>query len=219
MYNMNKNVTSTGLILIGGDISLDFCNTIEKRPEGKSFEALFDYRALIQWGIDVGILEEAYSEQLFKWQTAEIDTARQVFERALNLRSALHGLFVAYITESPFSPDDLATLNRNYQSAVVERVLVAGTEALIWQWRRHDTPELLIWTISLAAVELLTQKERSRLRQCPGCGWLFYDRSRNNGRTWCDMRFCGNRAKNQRYYENRRNLRKGQAADTTPRPG
>jgi predicted RNA-binding Zn ribbon-like protein len=36
-----------------------------------------------------------------------------------------------------------------------------------------------------------------RLKACPeeGCGWLFYDHSRNRSSTWCSMAVCGNRAK------------------------
>jgi predicted RNA-binding Zn ribbon-like protein len=37
----------------------------------------------------------------------------------------------------------------------------------------------------------------SRLRACPGCGWAFYDASRNRCSRWCDMEICGNRAKQQ----------------------
>lgn len=45
-----------------------------------------------------------------------------------------------------------------------------------------------------------------RLKACPGhdCGWAFYDRSRNQGSTWCSMRVCGGRAKAAAYYRRRR---------------
>lgn len=40
----------------------------------------------------------------------------------------------------------------------------------------------------------------TRLRVCanPECGWVFYDRSRNQQGQWCDMAVCGNRLKNRR---------------------
>lgn len=39
----------------------------------------------------------------------------------------------------------------------------------------------------------------SRLRVCANheCRWAFYDRSRNQQGTWCDMALCGNRLKNR----------------------
>lgn len=37
----------------------------------------------------------------------------------------------------------------------------------------------------------------ARLKACPGpeCAWVFRDTSRNGSRRWCDMAWCGNRAK------------------------
>ena len=45
-----------------------------------------------------------------------------------------------------------------------------------------------------------------RIRECGGhaCGWLFYDRSKNNRRRWCEMEVCGNRAKQRRLAARRR---------------
>lgn len=50
----------------------------------------------------------------------------------------------------------------------------------------------------------------SRLKSCPGCRWVFYDRSRSRTRVWCGMlagdggRACGTIAKVGRYRERRR---------------
>lgn len=40
-----------------------------------------------------------------------------------------------------------------------------------------------------------------RLKVCPAdpCHWVFFDRSKNQSRTWCSMAVCGNRAKTQAY--------------------
>jgi predicted RNA-binding Zn ribbon-like protein len=41
---------------------------------------------------------------------------------------------------------------------------------------------------------------------CPGegCGWLFFDASKNRSRRWCAMEDCGNRAKARRHYRRSR---------------
>jgi predicted RNA-binding Zn ribbon-like protein len=36
------------------------------------------------------------------------------------------------------------------------------------------------------------------------CAWVFYDRSRNHGGTWCDMATCGNKLKNRDFRARRR---------------
>jgi len=36
------------------------------------------------------------------------------------------------------------------------------------------------------------------------CRWVFYDRSRNHGGTWCDMATCGNKLKNRDFRARRK---------------
>jgi predicted RNA-binding Zn ribbon-like protein len=45
-----------------------------------------------------------------------------------------------------------------------------------------------------------------RLKACanPECRWIFYDRSRNQQGTWCEMAVCGNRLKNREFRARRR---------------
>lgn len=47
--------------------------------------------------------------------------------------------------------------------------------------------------------ELSSLRERLKICRNPECGWLFLDRTRNQNRVWCDMSFCGNRAKVSRH--------------------
>jgi predicted RNA-binding Zn ribbon-like protein len=49
----------------------------------------------------------------------------------------------------------------------------------------------------------------SRMKACrkEGCGWLFYDASRNASSTWCSMSICGNRTKTAEYRRRRRSAR------------
>jgi predicted RNA-binding Zn ribbon-like protein len=44
-----------------------------------------------------------------------------------------------------------------------------------------------------------------RMKACrkEGCGWLFYDASRNASSTWCSMSICGNRTKTAAYRRRR----------------
>ena len=41
-----------------------------------------------------------------------------------------------------------------------------------------------------------------RLKACPGrrCGWVFYDRSRNQSARWCATRICGDQERARAYY-------------------
>lgn len=37
--------------------------------------------------------------------------------------------------------------------------------------------------------------EFPRFKACKGCGWAFYDESKNSSRRWCDMGLCGAKTK------------------------
>jgi predicted RNA-binding Zn ribbon-like protein len=54
---------------------------------------------------------------------------------------------------------------------------------------------LPLLAVARAAEDLLTSPARAEVRACPGddCGWLFVDP--RGLRRWCDMAWCGNRAK------------------------
>jgi predicted RNA-binding Zn ribbon-like protein len=52
-----------------------------------------------------------------------------------------------------------------------------------------------------SAMRLMSPSMRARVKICPSCRWLFMDRSKNQSRTWCDMKVCGNRAKARKHYK------------------
>lgn len=51
--------------------------------------------------------------------------------------------------------------------------------------------------------EARTIGDWSRLKGCHGCGYVFFDRSKNRSARWCSMSICGNRAKNRAYRRRR----------------
>ncbi|MDQ3691948.1 MAG: CGNR zinc finger domain-containing protein [Chloroflexota bacterium] len=61
-----------------------------------------------------------------------------------------------------------------------------------------------LWRIAHDAGMLVTSADVADVKECPGCGWLFLDVSRNRSRRWCDMATCGSRDKMRRYHWRRR---------------
>lgn len=192
------------LLLVGGRVCLDFCNTLEYRESDRPIELLANgYDALIRWSQYVNLIDDRQATALL---ALDSDSApiRAVFEDAIRLREVLYRLFKAIIDRTLPAQADLATLNAAIQQAQAHRELIADEHGgLMWQWRDHDTPDFMLHPLALSAEDLLTADtdELNRLRQCPGCGWLFFDESRNRSRTWCDMRYCGNRAKAKRFHQ------------------
>lgn len=55
-----------------------------------------------------------------------------------------------------------------------------------------------------ALFELSAISDRLKTCRNPECDWLFLDRTRNQNRAWCDMAYCGNRAKVRRHAQRQR---------------
>jgi predicted RNA-binding Zn ribbon-like protein len=65
--------------------------------------------------------------------------------------------------------------------------------------------ERALAAIVAAVLEAVRRGDWERLKACrkDGCGWVFYDGSRNRSSSWCSMSICGNRSKTSRYRRRR----------------
>ncbi len=68
--------------------------------------------------------------------------------------------------------------------------------------------------LGIVAASML-QEQWPQLKACLGrdCGWVFYDRSRNQSARWCAMNVCGDREKARAYYR-RKTLEDHEPADS-----
>jgi predicted RNA-binding Zn ribbon-like protein len=187
----------------GGRACLDFVNTVSSRTRPAGREYLGDYAALAAWAWQVELIGEEQALQLQQRAAETPRAARRAYRDAIELREALYRLFRAVMQgESPHA-HDLGALNEHLSRARALESLVPQSGAFVWQWRREplpfDAPSLLA---AISAAEFLTRDDLSRLRDCPGpdgCGWLFYDETRNRSRRWCSMDHCGGAAKTRRF--------------------
>jgi predicted RNA-binding Zn ribbon-like protein len=130
------------------------------------------------------------------WSPAAGDTAEVLTRLRDDLRAALRA------DEGP--PTALnGWLERFPPLAQVDGVHV---EAAV----RHIAPPdagIVGWVLA-AVVDAVADGTWSRLKICPDCQWVFYDRTRSRTKIWCDMlsggaggRSCGTIAKVRRYRE------------------
>ena len=129
--------------------------------------------------------------------------------QAVALRAAIHDIGVALGHRAKAPKAALANLSALHARFVAKAELTPGDLSYRWLWSVRAAPvEAALGPIALAAVRLFTEGDFHRIRECGGhaCGWLFYDRSKNNRRRWCEMEVCGNRAKQRRLAARRREV-------------
>lgn len=189
--------------LIGGELCLDFTNTVGNRGSDYLHDYLVSYAALLAWSEHVGLLPHPTARGLREIAEKRPADAKRVLERATVLREALFRILSNVSTGRASQSLDLLIVNENLAHALSHRRIVRSQSAFEWGWQASEGAlDQMLWPITRSAADLLTSDRLSRVRECEGdpCGWLFIDSSKNHSRRWCSMGDCGNRAKAQRFY-------------------
>jgi predicted RNA-binding Zn ribbon-like protein len=195
------------LPLIADDLALDFANT----ESGRGFPSHQNhFRAagnVVEWLRHAKALPGEEADWLRARVSEHADLAADLLAQAIALREAIHDIGAALGHRAKPPEAALASLSALHARCVAEAELAPGVASCHWTWSVRASPvEAALGPIALAAVRLFTEGDFHRIRECGGhaCGWLFYDRSKNNRRRWCEMEVCGNRAKQRRLAARRR---------------
>jgi predicted RNA-binding Zn ribbon-like protein len=205
--------------LVGGHPVLDLVNTVEPRAAvADRMERLTEPAELLAWAVRAGVVDATEAETVRAAWAASPVSATQALAAAIELREA------AYTLLAPHAEHYVATEDRNTCLALevlaLRRATAAARTELVLEKDGRQAARLMVGTtpammipdrMATAAVELTCGADLSNLRACPldegGCGWLFFDRSRNRSRRWCVMADCGAQVKAKRLTERRRTKR------------
>jgi predicted RNA-binding Zn ribbon-like protein len=199
------------LTSLEGRLCLGFVNTFHPRYGRHVRDALTGYADLVMWNRSVGMFTEAQEQRLLRAASAHPEEAVVVFELAVTLREVIFRVFSAVAASSAPQREDLSVLHRVYVQAMAHASLSPAAREFSWEWRAGEESghgeelKQLLWPLALSAIELLTStKEWGKIKECPGCGWLFLDASKTGNRRWCSMDECGSRDKMRRQYARKR---------------
>jgi predicted RNA-binding Zn ribbon-like protein len=188
----------------GGHTALDFVNTVDSWVKPVTRDYIDNFAKLVGWTRQVGLIDDKCARRLVRDSSPKRATI--VHGEAIELRRVLLRSFDAVIDGSPPLKGDIAMLNALLKEAREKQKLVPLSGKFDWVWTSPLDARAPILLIALAAADLLARADLSRLKQCPepdGCGWLFFDQSRNRSRKWCSMEYCGSFAKARRFGEAR----------------
>ena len=188
--------------LSGGNLALDFANTVSNRPTDHAIERLTDYNHLVFFGIESGVY--SHTDRLFITAARAPGQAQNVLQKAIQFREALFAIFSAIVERRAISDNALTRLNLTLQEASQYGRIVHRDRRFVWEWIHMEQHlDSVLWPVARSAAELLQSDELPHLRLCAAddCAWLFLDRTKNQRRRWCDMKVCGNRVKARRHYE------------------
>ncbi|MBS0029684.1 CGNR zinc finger domain-containing protein [Chitinophaga sp. 22321] len=188
------------LRLDGGVLCLDFINTIDNRKKISTCDYLNNFKELLQWYAHTGALSPKIIHTLERLAKDYPQKAAIVFEKSIVLRELLHRLFAAFMSGKNPVATDLVQFNSYIGEAYanIEMAWQAGTGKL-----HFNAPALeqVYWWLVKSAAELYTSASPAQIKECPACGWIFMDKSRNGSRKWCSMSTCGDVDKVTRNYQ------------------
>lgn len=178
------------LLIVGGDLALDFANTVDDPGGPAAFDHLGDVGRCLTWARHVGVPAPS-----------GVAATGADLRRLHQLRNVVQSGFTAVAHGRPFPDPEWRELRRAVAHALAHAELVAGDRVEL-RWPAGDLGAVGD-AVARAAYALLTGDELHRLKHCGACHWLFLDRSKNGSRRWCSMEDCGTSMKMRRYVARR----------------
>jgi len=188
----------------GGNLCLDFADTVNGRTTDHPEELLTDYGRLLQWAEESGAIGRKTAERLHRLASENPGGAEATLRNAVQLRGALFDIFSAVAEKRAIPVAALAILNKVIRQVSHHIEIAHLNGRFMWDWLEPEANlDSMLWPVARAAADLLCSDEIVYVRECASdtCAWLFLDKTKNHRRRWCDMKICGNRDKARRYYQ------------------
>jgi len=196
---MHKNLLCP---LDGGSSALNFINTLQNRKSENPKDYLYDYEAFLLWCNYAGVIDDEVMKVLDIEAYCYERETKQIFEKVLNARFALYQICLSIIKNKPAEEIYMREFN-----------MVIDAGAKFFRYERYGSGfrrawfdiELEIaaplWILFQLAAVFLERCNPKHIKECPCCGSLFYDRSKNFARIYCNPKKCSNRTYVKRYYQ------------------
>jgi len=198
---MTRNPKIDEMRLDGGVPCLDFVNTVPDRFDGSDRDNLNDFSDLIYWARKAGILDKGAFAALEKAGQANEKRAIDFFAEAVDLRDLIYAIFKPIALKQKVRPADMEAFNKLTSKYFPFLEVVFQKDKFKEEWN-FPTGHFYAITAPLvkSAHALLLSDTWGRVKECPNCGWLFWDTTKNGKRKWCSMEDCGSSAKALAWY-------------------
>jgi predicted RNA-binding Zn ribbon-like protein len=194
--------TISDLKLDGGCPAFDFTNTISNRNTLIFHDYLATYDDYLQWCKKVALLPNTELKEIVAYANTHSKATLDMHNNAIETREMLFELFSDIINRRKAREDVLTKFNAMLSHTLSHLKLeIVGREIKTSLFKRDSLLEVPVFLLIKNAFDLLTAADPSRMKECPNCGWLFLDKTKNGKRRWCNMQVCGARDKSHRYYE------------------
>jgi predicted RNA-binding Zn ribbon-like protein len=190
------------LLIVGGNLALDFANTVDDPGGPRHFDHIGDMHRLLTWAQNRGLFTQPEHDELRASIHEHQSEAQRDLEHLHLLRHTLQIGFTDVARGQPFPTTSWHQLRKAVANAIDHADLTTTAVRGQLHWTGPDF-RIVEWSVAHATYELLTGDRIDRIKHCASCPWLFLDQSKNGSRRWCSMDDCGTNAKIRRYVAQR----------------
>ncbi len=191
--------------LDGGRLCLDFVNSVANRREKPVPDYLNNFGDLVTWGVRLAIVTVNNAKQLDRRAEKHPKEALAFFKEIIEFRENLYKLFYTLMNSEKVPSPVLDKFNeqvaRCFSKLEIKQTKDGFEEG--YQLDPDDFFRILLPVVN-DSYEFLLSQPGARLKECPSCGWLFYDSTKNGKRRWCSMKSCGSNVKALEWYRRKR---------------
>jgi predicted RNA-binding Zn ribbon-like protein len=207
---MKKIRTIEELPIDSTKLCCNFVNTVYSWTGDDHYDFLNDYNSFIDWCVKLEVFEPELLSSLRAYSKKEPDRAGRALKKIIQLRLLIRDLvsaladnrrskIVSFLTElNPIIAEALSHLTLDYSRGS----FMPG----------YQTEPLNLmsptWVILKSLYDMVTNGDTARIKECPSCGWVFYDETKNGKRRWCNPLSCGTKDKMDRYTQKLKNQNK-----------
>jgi predicted RNA-binding Zn ribbon-like protein len=198
---MRKERSLKTLSLDGGTLPFHFINTVYAWKGRNLHEYLNNYRELLEWCRKVKILPGKILAGLEDYSVQYPQKTEDAFARIKEVRYLLYQFFSGVAGNGTAIPV-LNSYNAVLQQALARYAWIRKKNSFYFT-PVEDVTELLspLYIVLKQSHDLLINEDTLRMKECPRCGWIFLDNTKNNKRRWCNPSTCGSVEKTQKYYQ------------------
>lgn len=207
---MGKFRSIETLVIDSNILCCNFVNTVSSWKSDNHYDYLANYNDFIEWCSKLGIVNSQSIQTLRKLDGAYPAEASAALNRIKEIRRILHG-FVSAIAQQDEGKKLIFLPEANLLVADAlsrHHLQYDGNKFFMEQTQTSINFLFPVWKILYSLVHLVTNHDLHRIKECPACGWVFLDETRNGSRKWCNPKHCGTSDKMKRYNKRKSNQSK-----------
>ncbi len=203
---MAKVRSIASLVIDSGELCCNFVNTVSTWKLSNRYDYWQTYNDFIDWCLKVGAGDPESLENLRNLALQRPEDGVAAMDRIREMRYLLQGM-ISSAAHGDSGKMQLFLPEFNLlqaDSASRQRLIYKEGNFTVEQVNAGGDLTAPAWHAVHSLSRMLTENELPRIKECPKCGWVFLDKTRNGKRIWCNPAYCGTSDKMMRYHQRKK---------------